>query len=104
MECASFSLACSTKSKGIQWPSLYTRDYVGHLLCAEGFKGSHQIRDWRIKLGDFKKGKSLRLRSVYPRVGKHQFNSAINTVMCISGQSTLSAYVLLITGIPFLIA
>lgn len=101
--CIIFS-ACSAKSEGNEWPSFYTGDYVGHLLCAEGFKGSHQIRDWRIKLGDFKKRKSLRLHSVYPRVGKHQFNSAINTVMCISGQSTLSDYVLLITGIPFPIA
>lgn len=30
-------------------------DYVGHLLYVEGFRGSHQIKAWRIKLGDFKK-------------------------------------------------
>lgn len=54
-ERSGYFLRFPSKERGNEWPSLYAEDYVGQLLCAEGFRGSHQIRDWRIKLGNFKK-------------------------------------------------
>lgn len=78
---------------GNEWPSLCSRDYVSQLLCVEGFRGSQQIRDWGIKLGDFKKIP----QTVFCLSPYHQFKLATNTGVCISGQRTLSTYVLIIT-------
>lgn len=51
---ADFS-ARSPNSTGKSGHRFKPGDYVGHLLYVEGFRGSHQIKAWRIKLGDFKK-------------------------------------------------
>lgn len=68
--------ACSLKSghERNECPFLHFRDYAGHLLCEEGFRGSHQIRDWRIKLGDFNKIPQTRL-------SLSQFNKTINAAV-----------------------
>lgn len=47
--------------------------------------------------------KSLRLHSVYPCVGKQQFNLSINTAVSTSGQSTLNTQALLISREAILI-
>lgn len=53
-QAADFS-ARSPNSAGKSGQRFTPGDYVGHLLYVEGFRGSHQIRAWRIKLGGFKK-------------------------------------------------